>query len=121
MPWHVGLAVMLSQVGAIALPPAVLERIESHETLSFDEQAMVDRLPDIAEQVLAGIPRLEEVRAAIRWQNAPYGGTPGSSGTPVGDRLPLGARVLRLVQDYDALEGAGKAAPDALWAMGERS
>ena len=39
MPWHVGLAVMLSQVGAIALPPAVLERIESHETLSFDEPA----------------------------------------------------------------------------------
>jgi response regulator RpfG family c-di-GMP phosphodiesterase len=121
MPWQVDLAVMLSQVGAITLPPAVLDRIEAHEPLSPEEQAMVDRLPAIAEQVLAGIPRLEEVKAAIRWQGARYAGSPESPEIPAGDGLPLGARVLRLVQDFDALEGAGSPAPEALRAMGGRS
>src|SRR5207253_6047133 len=100
MPWHVDLAVMLSQVGVITLPPNVLERMEANEAISPEEQAMVDRLPALAEQVLAGIPRLEEVRAGIRLQMARYADPPSSPGAPAGDGLPLGARVLRVVQDY---------------------
>jgi len=120
MPWHVDLAVMLSQVGVITLPPNVLERMEANEAISPEEQAMVDRLPALAEQVLAGIPRLDEVRAAIRWQGARYA-DPGSPQTPAGDGLPLGARVLRVVQDYDSLETAGQPAAEALKAMTGRS
>jgi response regulator RpfG family c-di-GMP phosphodiesterase len=121
MPWHVDLAVMLSQVGVITLPNTVLERMEANEPISPEEQAMVDRLPALAEQVLAGIPRLDEVRAAIRWQAARYGDPPGSPEGPAGDGLPLGARVLRLVHDYDSLEAAGKPAAEALKAMTGRA
>ena len=91
MPWHVDLAVMLSQVGVLTLPPTVLERIEANEAISSEEQAMVARLPAVAEQVLAGIPRLDEVRAGIRMQVARYADPPSSPGAPAGDELPLGA------------------------------
>jgi response regulator RpfG family c-di-GMP phosphodiesterase len=121
MPWHVDLAVMLSQVGVLTLPPTVLERMEANEAISPDEQAMVDRLPALAEQVLAGIPRLEAVRDGIRLQGARYADPPSSPGAPAGDGLPLGARVLRVVQDYDSLETAGKPATEALRAMTGRS
>src|SRR5437016_3409437 len=117
MPWHVDLAVMLSQVGVLTLPPTVLERIEANEAISPEEQAMVDRLPALAEQVLAGIPRLEEVRAGIRLQGARYADPPSSPTAPAGDGLPLGARVLRVVQDYDSLALAGRPAAEALKTM----
>ena len=121
MPWHVDLAVMLSQVGVLTLPPTVLERIEANEDISSEEQAMIARLPAVAEQVLAGIPRLEEVRAGIRMQVARYADPPSSPGAPAGDELPLGARVLRIVQDYDFLETSGQQAPEALSTMTGRT
>lgn len=120
VPWHVDLAVMLSQVGAITLPDSVLERLEADRELSPAEQAMVDRLPALAEQVLAGIPRLEPVREAIHWQGSRYADRAPAPGMPARDRLPLGARVLRIVTDYDALVTGGRSARDALGAMEER-
>jgi response regulator RpfG family c-di-GMP phosphodiesterase len=120
VPWHVDLAVMLSQVGAIALPPAVLERMERNRALEPEEQAMVSRLPALADQVLAGIPRLEDVRAAIHDQDTPFGDEEDTSGNPPGEQLPLGARVLRIVRDYDALASAGRSSGDALGAMRSR-
>jgi response regulator RpfG family c-di-GMP phosphodiesterase len=99
-PWHVSVAVTLSQIGAVTLPPSVLEHMNVNVHLSDEEAAMVAKLPALAEQVLSEIPRLEEVRAAIRLQDTPDG--------------PLGARVLRLVRDYDALEVTGMPAGEAL-------
>lgn len=119
VPWHVDLAVMLSRVGAIALPPSVLERMEADAPLTGEEQAMVDRLPALAEQVLAGIPRLDEVRAAICWQQVRYADRPASPDGPARDRL-LGGRVLRIVADCDALLAAGRRAGEALQIMGGR-
>jgi hypothetical protein len=112
---------MLSQVGVLTLPPNVLERIEANEEISSEEEAMIARLPAVAEQVLAGIPRLEEVRAGIRMQVARYADPPSSPGAPAGDELPLGARVLRVVQDYDSLETSGQRPPDALRTMTGRA
>jgi response regulator RpfG family c-di-GMP phosphodiesterase len=120
VPWQVDLAVMLSQVGAISLPDSVLERMESGQPLDPTEQAMVDRLPALAEQVLAGIPRLDEVRAAIHWQVCRYSDRASAPGMPARDTLPLGARVLRIVTDYDALVTGGRASQDAIRLMQER-
>jgi hypothetical protein len=81
---------------------------------------MVSRLPALADQVLAGIPRLEDVRAAIHDQDTPFGDEEDTSGNPPGEQLPLGARVLRIVRDYDALASAGRSSGDALGAMRSR-
>jgi response regulator RpfG family c-di-GMP phosphodiesterase len=117
MTWHVDLAVMLSQVGAITLPPDVLERMEANAELTPAEQSMVSRLPALAEQVLAGVPGLEEVRDVIRGQNASYAGGPAVAGGP---EISLGSRVLRVVSDYDALVAAGQGIADALQVMSGR-
>lgn len=107
-PWHVGIALTLSQVGAITLPPSVLERMNNPAALTDDEKAMVARLPEMAEHVLAEIPRLELVREAIARQDERWS-----------SNLPIGARVLRIVRDYDMLESTGRTAGDALREMSD--
>src|SRR5262249_6532940 len=56
-----------------------------------------------AEHLLANIPRLEEVRAILRHQQAAFEG----AGSPRGKDIPIGARVLRVVTDFDRLETGG--------------
>ncbi|MDP1793647.1 MAG: HD domain-containing phosphohydrolase, partial [Acidimicrobiales bacterium] len=103
-----GIALTLSQVGAITLPPSVLERVGNPAALTDDEKAMVARMPELAEHVLAEIPRLELVREAIARQDERWS-----------SNLPLAARVLRIVRDYDMLESTGTATGDALKEMNE--
>jgi response regulator RpfG family c-di-GMP phosphodiesterase len=112
--WAVELAVQMSQLGVVSLPPAVAEKLDAGADLGPAERAMVDELPQIAEQLIAPIPRLAQVAEAIRSSGKGFDG----SGTPddgmSGGRIPLGARLLRLVQDHDALIRQGSSPTVAL-------
>lgn len=92
--WAIEVACVLSQIGAVTLPPPVAEKLHAGLPLDEDEEAMVERLPEIAERLLGAIPRLDEVRAIIRAQR---------TGAGFGD-VPLGARILRVALDFDTLE-----------------
>ena len=58
-------------------------------------------------EVTRSVPRLEGVREAIRLQGKHYDGRGAPGGPPRGDDIPLGARLLRLALDLDALEARG--------------
>lgn len=113
LEWHVEVAALLSDLGTIALPASLLERMDRGQPLTVDEQSMLDRLPTVADQILAGIPRLDEVRAAILRQAVPA----GQSGALDTDDLPYGARVLRVAREFDQLLGQGADTPGALATM----
>jgi response regulator RpfG family c-di-GMP phosphodiesterase len=102
--WHVEIAAMLSQIGYITLPPTTLEKVYKGEVLSRPEQAMLSRVPAIAEQVLSHIPRLEPVLEILRYSQYRFDGAGPSPGGPAGEQLPWGARVLKVILDLDALE-----------------
>ena len=53
------------------------------------------------------IPRLEPVRTILQSQEHNYDGSGAPSTSPSGPALPLGARVLKIVSDWDSLEVAG--------------
>jgi DNA-binding response OmpR family regulator len=59
--WRLHVAAMLSQVGCIAVPAPVLERIEKGTVLSDEDRRMYLGHPELAMQLLGRIPRLEEV------------------------------------------------------------
>jgi CheY-like chemotaxis protein len=59
--WRIHVAAMLSQVGCIAVPAPVLEKIEKGALLSDEDRRMYLGHPDLAMQLLGRIPRLEEV------------------------------------------------------------
>jgi len=91
--WEVEVAAMLSQVGAVTLPPKVVEKLHRGAPLDEDETDMVSRLPDLADRLLQGIPRLDGVRDIIRnlkrWK--------------VVD-APIGSKLIQLALDFDVLE-----------------
>jgi response regulator RpfG family c-di-GMP phosphodiesterase len=115
--WPIELAAMLSQVGFVSLEPSTLEKLREGIHLGPEEQQAVARLPALAEQLVAKIPRLDPVRAALRYQGAAFDGAGTPPSAPRGKDLPLGARVLGIVCDFDRLEASGLSTQVALDTM----
>jgi len=110
--WRLEVATMLSQLGLIILPAETLERHLEGRQLSGQEQAMVARVPVVTEELLAHIPRLEEVRELV----AQCHGQAAAPGAAAGDpgELRLAGQVLRAVADCDELESGGLSTQSAL-------
>ena len=106
--WEVEVAAMLAQLGAITLPQATAEKLYSGANLIPREQEMVARVPELTRQILANVPRLEGVLEIL--DNCPR--SYGANGA--GRSLPIGARIVRIAIDYDALEARGYASDVAL-------
>jgi response regulator RpfG family c-di-GMP phosphodiesterase len=102
--WPVEVAAMLSQIGYVTLPPGTQEKIYKGERLAQEEEAMVERVPTVVEQLLANIPRLELVREILRLYPREFAGANASGTSPTGGALPWGARALKIALDYDVLE-----------------
>jgi len=97
--WRLPVAAMLSHLGCIALPQAVLERVDAGEPVVGAEREMWHAHPETGRRLLARIPRLEQV---AEWVGAqPVGVTaadaPGppilASGTGTGTGVGTGPRA----------------------------
>jgi DNA-binding response OmpR family regulator len=106
-PWQVELAAMLSQLGAVTLPPDVLDRAESGADLRDDERRLIAGIPEVTSRLLANIPRLEQCARMIA--------SAGEDVIPSGDDPTMrGARILRLMADYTRMIASGRSAVSAL-------
>lgn len=101
--WQLEAAAMLSQLGYAALPPDLLEKVYHAQSLTPQEQARVDAVPDMANKLLEHIPRLEpviQILAALKWNDRQIAAL--GEGT-----IGLGTRILCLILEYDALAARG--------------
>jgi response regulator RpfG family c-di-GMP phosphodiesterase len=106
--WQVEVAAMLSQLGCVTLPPETAEKLYHGRPLTAEERAMADRLPRLAAQLLASIPRLEGVRDIILHHGRRV------DGSDTAEQIPIGARLLKVVLDFDELQAQGVAPKLAL-------
>jgi response regulator RpfG family c-di-GMP phosphodiesterase len=115
-PWQVEIAAQLGELGVVTLPEATVEALRRGSVTGREEQRMLTRLPELADEVLSRIPRLEEVRTIIRCQQPVHAdrveGCPWDA--------PEAARVLQLVREYDALEARELTPAEALDAVRSR-
>jgi DNA-binding response OmpR family regulator len=102
--WDIEVAAMLAQIGCVTLPPTTAARYAQGERLAPSEQIAVDRLPLVADRLLASIPRLERVREVLR-------------GLAAGGGAEGGARILRAATDFDLLRSRGLDARAAVAAL----
>jgi response regulator RpfG family c-di-GMP phosphodiesterase len=102
--WPVEVAAMLSQVGYVTLPAKTQEKVYQAEQLTKDEERMLERIPQVLEQLLARIPRLETVREILRLHMRPFNSDGEGRDGVIGEAIPWGARALKLALDFDALE-----------------
>lgn len=116
--WQVEVAAMLSQIGCVALRPETAEKLYQGQPLSSQEYRMVDRLPAMAAELIAHIPRMEAVREILASQNQRFDGTSPGGRT---EAIPLGARIIKIIHDYDVLETQGLPTASALDTMRGRT
>jgi response regulator RpfG family c-di-GMP phosphodiesterase len=120
--WQVEVAAMLSQLATFTLPPETLERVYYGASLSAEEQAMLARSPDVTDQLLSHIPRLETVRAILASYPKPYKKSERSAELPRGDAmLSCWAQMLRVAIDFDTLEAQGLSSAIALTTLKGRA
>ena len=109
--WPVEVAAMLSQLGAVTLPPETAQRWYAGEPLSEVERRMVARSGEVTRQLLRHIPRLEPVIVLLDLQV----GDAGLAVASVDERLLRVAmaleRRLSLGEPFDAIVGAMQADP----------
>ncbi|MDD2706750.1 MAG: response regulator [Verrucomicrobiae bacterium] len=120
-PWEVECAAMLSQIGCVTLAGEIMHKKYYQEKLTPDEERMFSRHPQAGRHLLANIPRLERVAEAIAYQEKHFDG----SGLPSDDRrgkdIPVAARLLKVVLDFDLLTAGRMAEERAIEEMRGRT
>ncbi len=112
--WQFEIAAMLSQIGCVTIPPDTLEKMQKGEDLAADESKMLESHPKVGRDLVANIPRLEVVSRIIGYQQKRFDGSGIPSDSVAGSDIPLGARILKIALDYDALKWSGLADSDVL-------
>lgn len=112
--WEIEVAALLAQLGAITLPTDTVEKRYTGAKLSAREQQMVDDVPRVTHKILENIPRLEGVLDILENYGRPYG-VRGA-----GRSVPIGARILQIASDYDALLAHGSGPAIALATLRDR-
>jgi CheY-like chemotaxis protein len=119
-PWQVEVAAMLSQMGGIVLPADTAERVYHGQPLSEDEVRMAARVPEITDQLLANIPRFEDVRGILAASSKPFLYFEAIEEEREA-RLGRAGHVLKIATDFDALETAHRSSLAAIDALQART
>jgi hypothetical protein len=98
-------AAMLHDIGKIAVPEAVLRK---PDTLSAEEVDVMREHPVVGARIVAGLDLLRDAAPLIRhhqerWDGGGEHTYPGYPDGLVGEAIPLGARIIAVVDAFDAM------------------
>ena len=112
--WELEVAAMLSHIGCVTVPEDLLRTAYVGAALTLEESRMLERHSQTGGELIAKIPRLENVARIIADQDKHFDG----SGYPRDDRtaaaIPLGARILKVALDFDGLKAKELSGGEAL-------
>ena len=87
--WQVEMAATLMRVGCVSLPKETLDAYLSGKDLTRVDVDLLAECPKMGHELIASIPRLQEVADFILHQN-----------DPPTDPTPIASRILRVIGDY---------------------
>jgi len=91
---------LLHDIGKLGLPDKLLQK--SYGLMTFEERAEVDKHPAKGQAVLMALEQLRDAAKLIRSHHERFDGQGYPDGL-LGLAIPLGARILAVANDYDAL------------------
>ena len=106
--WAIKTAALLSQIGCVILPEAVLRKVYCGEALTTEESQLFNKHPFVASELVGKIARMGQVAEIIRLQDKYYDGLGVSGDNRKGNDIPMGASILKVALDFDLLESSGK-------------
>lgn len=112
--WKIETAAMLSHIGCIILPEQALKKLYKGQELIGSEREAFDSHPMVGSNLIANIPRMQGIAEIILYQEKHFDGSGNPKDSKKGEEIPLGARILKLVLDFDTLEAKGITKLDAL-------
>ena len=112
--WEIEVASGLSEVGRVTLPGEVSHKQLASPSLTGPEAKLLMRLPEFSARLLSRIPRLEGVAQSVLYQNKNYDGSGFPEDKMHGEFIPLGARILKVINDIILEVDKERAVPDIL-------
>ena len=104
--WRLESMAMLSHIGCVTLPAELVSRRLRGDPVSDDEYAAFAAHAASGAELLSAIPRLEEIANAIRYQEKGFDGSGFPRDSVRAEKIPLGARMLKVVVDFEAFDTA---------------
>ena len=96
---QISLAAILHDIGKMGTPDAILLK---PTPLTDEERAIMQTHPERGARMLAGVPEMEDVSAAIRHHHEHWDGSGYPEGLK-GDMIPLASRIILVADAYDAM------------------
>lgn len=112
--WQIEIASMLSQIGCVTLPETLLEKVAHNKPLAAAERAIFEDHPRVGSELIGHIPRLRPVADIIAYQEKRFDGSGPPYDDLQGECIPIGARILKISLDYEALLADGKSETQAV-------
>lgn len=82
----------------------MLTTLASGSPLSDQERAIYEQHPQAASNLLAHIPRLENLVESVKYQLKGYDGSGLPQDDIEGEAIPFGARLLKIIMDFNQVE-----------------
>ena len=102
--WQAELVTMMSPIVEIVIPKPLLQKVHQGEMLDDEEQRVFLLRRRQGIKLLADIPHLEQVAMALTYRYKNFDGSGLPRDKVIGDNIPLAARIIRAVFDYDQLQ-----------------
>lgn len=118
--WELELAALLAEIGHLTLPSEVRLRERQKVALYDKERDLLARVPEISHDLIVKIPRLDKVAYIIRYSRKCYNGSGAPIDGVMGDQLPRGSRILKILMDLIEIEQIGTPKSVALRLMRTR-
>jgi response regulator RpfG family c-di-GMP phosphodiesterase len=115
--WQIETAAALSQIGCVILPEAALKKLYRGQELTGEESQLFAMHPCIGSDLLSHIPRMKTIAKIIADQEKNFDGSDSPQESNGGEEIPLGARILKVVLDFDTLQARGVSNSEAAGKM----
>lgn len=119
--WQLESVTLLSQTGCVTLPEELVRRRTEGHPLPADDLREFAGHAAVGADLLKTIPRMEEISESIRFQERGFDGSGFPMDGPVGEAIPMGARLMKVIIDFDALESSGESTTEALAYLHQQS
>lgn len=111
--WEIEVSTLLSQIGQVTVPSSVMSKMRRPDQLTDVEKKMIEKIPKVGYDLLTNIPRLNNVAKTVLYQNKNYDGTGFPEDDVKGLQIPLGARIIKILNDLIELELTGNSRGEA--------